>query len=164
MHSSSGSTASREQVPMVALLLAAAGAFPLTTIAGMIATGVAIPGLDNRFALMSYGAIALAFLGAVHWGLAMSRHVSGEPRSWGTRSQWRSYTVSMAPGLVAWVALLVPERFGVWLLVAGFSGLIVYDRFCLRIGEAPPWLLRLRLPLAATAIGSLIVGIVLVRS
>jgi Protein of unknown function (DUF3429) len=149
------------KMPVVELLLAAAGGFPLTTLAGMIVTGMAIPGLDNQFALLTYGAIVLTFMGAVHWGLAMTAPVADGGGTWGTRSQWRAYTVSMVPGLVAWVALLLPTKVGAWVLVASFGLLLVYDLWSMRAGEAPAWFMKLRVPLAVMAIGSLIVGIVL---
>jgi hypothetical protein len=45
-------------------------------------------------------------------------------------------------------------------MVAAFGGLIAYDIRCMRMGEAPNWFIRLRLPLAVVASVALIIGIV----
>lgn len=151
------------RMPPAATVLAAAGAFPLTTLAGMIATGFSVPGIDNRFALLSYGAIVLTFMGAVHWGLAMSPAAAPAAGRLGPARAWRAYTASMVPGLIAWVGLLLPAPAGAWLIVAAFGGIVAYDIRCMRTGEAPSWFMQLRLPLAVVAAGSLVVGLILVK-
>ena len=69
--------------------------------------------------------------------------------------------LSMVPGLVGWVGLLLPLKAGAWTMIAGFGLLLLYDVRCLREGEAMPWFMKLRVPLAAAAAGSLLVGIIL---
>ena len=148
-------------LPLAAALCAIAGGYPLVIMTGMIAFGYTVPGIDNRFALMSYAAIMLTFMGAVHWGLAMLLPAAGDDIRFGSKRDWRAYASSMAPGLIAWLGLLMPARAGAWLMVAGFGGLIVYDIRCMRMGEAPTWFIRLRLPLAIVASAALIAGIIL---
>lgn len=150
-------------LPLAAAICAILGAYPLLILTGMIATGFALPGLDNRFALMSYAAIMLTFMGAVHWGLAMKLPAAGDETWLGSKRDWRAYTASMAPGLLGWLGLLFPTSAGAWAMVAAFGGLIAYDIRCMRMGEAPHWFIRMRLPLAITATAALIIGIVLIR-
>ena len=151
------------KMPVPAMLLGAMGAFPFSTLAGMVVTGIKVPGIDNGFALMSYGAIVLSLMGGVHWGLAMLTPGHGAGGRWGTQSEWRTYGASLVPAFFAWTALLIPVKAGAWLMAAAFAGLLVYDLRCVRLGEAPSWFPSLRWPLSIMAAGSLIVGVALAR-
>jgi hypothetical protein len=153
---------SMTKVPVPAFLLAAMGAFPFTTLAGMIVTGFTVPGIDSSFALLVYGAVVLCVMGGVHWGLAMVAPADTTSR-WGSGREWRAYGMSLVPPFFAWVALLVPVKLGAWLMAAAFVGLLVYDLWCVQRGEAPAWFTSLRWPLVVMAAGSLIVGIALAR-
>lgn len=84
--------------------------------------------------MVSYAAVMLGFFGAVHWGLALLGR-------WDS-SYWLLMG-SIVPALWAWVALLLPWRPGLLLLLAGFVGLYVYERFALW-SHLPLWYLRLR--------------------
>jgi hypothetical protein len=94
-------------------------------------------------AQMSYGAVILSFLGAVHWGLAL-RIPGGTPRvllMWG-----------IVPPLAGWVALAFgpPLQHGVMMLafLAAFSA----DHRAVLSGFAPPWYARLRLMLTTAVL------------
>ncbi len=150
-------------LPLAAALCAIAGGYPLVILTSMILFGYALPAVDNRFALMSYAAIMLTFMGAVHWGLAMKLPAASDETRLGSKRDWRAYAASMTPGLIGWLGLMFPTRAGAWLMVAGFGGLIAYDIRCIRMGEAPAWFIRLRLPLAAVASAALVIGIILVK-
>ena len=149
------------KMPLPVMLLGAAASFPLTTLAGMIVMGITVPGIDNTFALMVYGAIVLTFMSGVLWGLAMIMPGHGAPGRWGHSSEWRRYLVSFAPALCAWVGLLLPLKAGALVMAGGFIAMLIYDLHCTRVGEAPSWFPALRWPLVIMAVGSLIVGIVL---
>jgi Protein of unknown function (DUF3429) len=155
---------SMTKMPVAALLLGGAGAFPFTTLAGMIAADMTVPGIDVRFALLVYGAIILSFMGGVYWGLAMLVPADPTAGALGARREWAVYGFSVLPGLVAWVALLVPVKAGSWLMAASFAGLLVYDLWRVRAGTAPAWFPHLRVPLTIMAAGSLIVGIALAKA
>jgi hypothetical protein len=150
------------KMPVPAFLLAAMGAFPFSTLAGMIVTGFTVPGINSAFALLVYGAIVLSLMGGVHWGLAMAAPADTTAH-WGTRREWRTYGASLVPAFFAWIALLLPVTIGAWLMAAAFIGLLGYDIWSVRVGEAPAWFTNLRWPLAVMAAGSLIVGIALAR-
>ncbi|PTT67500.1 DUF3429 domain-containing protein, partial [Pseudomonas sp. HMWF007] len=64
---------------------------------------------DN--ALVNYGAVILSFVGALHWGFAMTvQDMSAKQRS--DRFIW-----SVIPALIAWIATLLPMPLGCLLLV-----------------------------------------------
>lgn len=94
------------------------------------------------FALVSYAAVVVSFIGAIHWGLGF-RQVDPAPRLfvWG-----------VVPAIVAWLAVLMPSRFG---LVAHAVLLIVcylVDRAIYPLEGVARWLpLRLRLTIVAVA-------------
>ncbi len=69
-------------------------------------------------ALIAYGAVILSFLGAVHWGLVL-RATGGEAS--------RALVVGVVPSLVGWVALLLPDRHALALLLVGFGAFWLYE-------------------------------------
>ena len=93
--------------------------------------------------LLAYAALILAFMGAVHWGLAMH---SGHPR------RDRQLALSVLPALVAWLALMLPAIAGFPLLLAAFAVLNAADRHAALIGAAPAWYPGLRMPLTILVI------------
>jgi hypothetical protein len=104
------------------------------------------------YALFAYGAVILSFVGAVHWGFAMTlTDLSEQHRN----STW---SWSVVPALLAWVALLVtPAAAGV-ILVVGFVAQYLQDRRLARQSAMPPWYLPLRLRLTSVACVCLAAG------
>ena len=146
-------------VPLVPALWAAAATYPLMLAVTLILSGFALPGIDATFALMTYAAIILTFMGAVHWGLAVALPPVTDEPWYGASRDWRAYMASMAPGLAAWAAILLPLRAGAWLIAATFVLLMVYDRYCANMGEMPAYLCRIRAMMSTFAIAALTVGI-----
>lgn len=146
-------------MPLVPTLCAAAAAYPLMIADTLILTGLAIPGIDATFALMTYAAIILTFMGAVHWGLAVVLPAVIDEPWYGALRDWRAYAASMTPGLFAWASILLPLRAGAWLIAAAFALSMIYDRRCTRMGEMPAYLCRIRAMMSAFAIAALTVGI-----
>jgi hypothetical protein len=104
-------------------------------------------------ALYAYGAIILSFVGALHWGLAMSLPGLSE----GQRSAW--FMWSVVPALIAWLAVLFSPIIAAPLLVVGFIAHYLQDRRLAGQAALPPWYLPLRLRLTCVAVVSLIAGI-----
>ena len=103
-------------------------------------------------ALISYGAVILSFVGALHWGFAMGlRAISATQRN-------TLYVWSVVPSLMAWPAMLLGGTLGSVLLIAGFGLHYAHDLRLARTAEIPPWYLPLRLRLTATACACLAVG------
>ncbi|MEJ2514872.1 MAG: DUF3429 family protein [Gammaproteobacteria bacterium] len=95
------------------------------------------PGAREYFArqFLAYGAVILSFVGAVHWGVALS----GARRRPAARM-----LVSVLPALVAWAALLLPPAPAAWLLLAGFVGVRIWELTERGRSGLPDWYLKLR--------------------
>ena len=95
----------------------------------------------------NYAATIVSFLGAVHWGTALS----GGGRSTALRFTW-----GVLPSLMAWGSLGLPSHEA---SLAGLSGSLVscyvVDSAFFRQGLLPRWYMGLRLPLTVVACGSL---------
>jgi len=118
-----------------AVLLTFAGAIPF------IALGLAVV-LDPLAApiaiqlLISYGAVILSFVGAVHWGFALrdtAHPVNGTPLTPATLGAERQLLVfGVVPALIGWVALIAMLHFAapalaLFLLLAGFLITIIVE-------------------------------------
>ncbi|MDR9432449.1 MAG: DUF3429 family protein [Spiribacter sp.] len=97
--------------------------------------------------LVAYGAVILAFVGAVYWGLAMGQKKNPE----------EIFYASVLPALLGWVALLVPRLVSLPILMAGFIGWRLWEH---RVAGAmiPQWFGRLRSLLTVGAVLGLGLG------
>lgn len=132
-------------IPSIALGLGWAGVFPF---AGLALVTIAAPSTTARMsggALVSYAAIILGFMGGVQWGLEMARSDDVVRTSAG-------YLCSVVPALAAFAVTLAPPIAALWLLAAGFAGLLSYDLWRIRQGVAPRWYASLRWQLSLAAI------------
>jgi hypothetical protein len=105
-----------------------------------------------RASLRAYGAVILSFVGALHWGFAMM-HGEMTPRQRDAAFAW-----SVAPALVAFLALVVNSALGDVLLVVGFAAHYGRDRGFAAAAPLPAWYLPLRLRLSVVAILCLAAG------
>ena len=104
-------------------------------------------------ALVAYGAVILSFLGAVHWGLLL--------RQPGAAAQAR-LAIGVLPSLAGWVALLLPDRYALALLVAAFGGFWLYEHRVVGTALLPGGYLGLRRYLSLAACALLTLGLLLV--
>ena len=127
----------------------------LLTLSGDWTTSV-VEGLspDGPKVMLSYGAIILSFMGAIHWGTALER----EPdRAW-------PYGVSVIPALYGWLiwglSLLNPAESGLLMIARalGFVILLIFDLIRGRAGDFPKWYPPMRVLLTIGAAGSLALG------
>ncbi|HDZ54882.1 MAG TPA: DUF3429 domain-containing protein [Pseudomonas xinjiangensis] len=95
--------------------------------------------------LLAYAAVILAFMGAIHWGLAMRADESSEkaPVQLG---------LSVIPPLLGWVALSLPISFGLPVIFFAFASLYFADIWAVKHGLAPVWYPALRKPLSMVVI------------
>ncbi|MEO8488641.1 DUF3429 domain-containing protein [Pseudomonas sp.] len=105
--------------------------------------------LDYRqlfaIALVNYGAVILSFVGALHWGFAMTvRDMSAKQGS-------DLFVWSVIPALIGWTATLLPMPLGCVLLVIGFVAHLRQDRQLSRVMNLPAWYLPMRLRLTLVA-------------
>lgn len=104
-------------------------------------------------ALYAYGAIILSFIGALHWGLAMSLPELSE------RQRSALFLWSVVPALIAWPAVLFSPPIAAPLLVFGFIAHYLQDRRLARQASLTDWYLPLRLRLTSVAVVCLIAGV-----
>jgi hypothetical protein len=119
----------------IAVLLSLAGLIPFL----LIAVVILFDPLASQTAievLISYGAVVLSFIGAVHWGFALrdvAHPVNGQPLApavLGAERQLLAFGV--VPALIGWVALLAMIHFNapglsIFLLLLGFFATIVVE-------------------------------------
>ncbi len=104
-------------------------------------------------ALYASGAIILSFIGALHWGLAMSLPELTE------RQRSACFAWSVVPALIAWPAVLFSPPLAAPLLVVGFIAHYLQDRRLASQAKLPGWYLPLRLRLSSVAVVCLIAGV-----
>ncbi|MFO1467409.1 MAG: DUF3429 domain-containing protein [Steroidobacteraceae bacterium] len=141
----------RPSTPYTASLLGYGGLVPFGVLSAISLLGGANGFLAQR-ALLSYGAVILSFVGAVHWGIAMMLPPSADARRqalWG----W-----SVIPALMGWIALLLPPPTAGMLLVAGFATQYAWDHRVTEDGTLPAWYRPFRLRLTLIACMALLVG------
>ncbi|WP_439594817.1 DUF3429 domain-containing protein [Falsiroseomonas sp.] len=140
-------------LPPLARWLGAAGLLPFLGLAGGVLAGQAWAP-----ALAAYGATILAFLGAVHWGLALAT-----PEGAGSRATALRLILGVLPALVGWVALLLPLRPGLGLLALAILATAGIESLAARAGLVPRAYLRLRWALSLGAAGCLGLAAVALR-
>lgn len=143
------STATPMPAMAPALALGLAGLLPFVGLALLAVLGDGTWHVYWLTALSYYGAVIVAFVGALHWGYAVKRGVAG-------RAAWTQYGFSVLPALLAWLSLLFP----VWtaLRMQALTLLVCYlfDRAMNTLDPVPSWFLRLRLMLTVTGAASLL--------
>ena len=135
----------KNAIPRPVLLLGWAGVIPFALLSAAIVLGFEPWSLDPRWALQSYGAAILAFLGGAQWGVLLPR------RQEEVSVPWR-YGVSVLPALMGFLCLLAPHTLGYVGLVAGFLGLLAYDLSTVQKGLAPSWYGTLRIQLTGAVV------------
>lgn len=93
--------------------------------------------------LLSYGAVILSFVGALHWGFAMVHPYAGRLNVSGV------YVWSILPALLGWAAVLASPGIGAGLLLAGFLAHYRQDLRLAKVLPMPGWYLPLRLKLTS---------------
>jgi hypothetical protein len=130
------------------LILGIGGLIPFVGLAAMAGFGPEAWHDYSLLALSCYGAVILAFVGALHWGYALKRSASrGEA--------WLQYAFSVAPALLAWLSLLLPVSTALRVQAAGLLVCYVFDRVSARGDPVPAWFLKLRAVLTAVGAASL---------
>lgn len=104
------------------------------------------------FALIAYAAIILSFVGAIHWGRSLH-----EPHM--VRSNLLQI-ITIIPTLLGWVALLVPAKIGLPILIFGFVMIYLFDRMQYRDLF---WMQKLRFHLSMGAVLSLLICLLAVQ-
>lgn len=104
-------------------------------------------------ALLDFAAVILAFMGAIHWGLAMRAEETDEKAK-------LQLGLSVIPPLLGWAALAggLPIGLSLPIFLFAFIGLYLADMHAVRVGLAPQWYPALRTPLTLVVCLSLLVA------
>lgn len=132
-------TRAARSVPPLTLALGAGGLVPFVIFSVVLYAPLPAAEIElARGLLLTYAAVILSFLGAVHWGLALARTEAGQEPD-GLALLW-----GVTPSLIGWLALMFPPRLAASILIAGFVAQWLMDRArAVQLG-APAWYLRLR--------------------
>ena len=136
------------QLERIAKILGYAGLIPFIVFSA--GTWMTLPLMENAHtALMTYAAIILSFMGAIHWGLAMSQSSSHANLQ---------LAGSVIPALLGWLALLIPMLYGYGLLALSFVLLYFADMLAGDKGLFPSWYLPMRVILTAVVVACLVIA------
>ncbi len=105
-----------------------------------------------RHFLITYAAIILSFVGALHWSFAMLLHDLPQ-----NKQRW-SFIWSVIPSILAWIALSIPQFYSFFLLAAFFILNLIKDKALSKIVELPNWYISLRHNLTFVAASCLLVS------
>jgi hypothetical protein len=98
---------------------------------------------------VSYGAVIISFLGATHWGVAITR--VNTPRA------TSRMLFAVLPALFGWIAMLLPQATGLFVILVSLGAIYFVDRCW---GELHDRYLSLRRRL--TLVASISVALVLI--
>ena len=143
---------STQGLPGLVAVLGYGGLIPfLACVFGQL-SGLFAEQISWLFLLVAYGAVILSFVGALHWGFAMT--IAG--LSLDRRQQ--AYLWSVIPALIGFLAMAIPMRMGCSLLILGFALAYWRDIDLASRVSLPSWYLKLRVRLSIVACGCLLVG------
>lgn len=133
-------------IPKVPFWIGAGGLVPFVVLSGAVWAAPETHTPTLLIWLSSYAAIVASFLGAVHWGVALLHP--------GMNEQDRAVfmTWSIVPAVAGWVALLMPMKTGLLMLIATYAIQFAADRQLASRFHIPDWYLRLRAGLAPVAV------------
>ncbi|KAJ3516643.1 hypothetical protein NLJ89_g984 [Agrocybe chaxingu] len=112
--------------------------------------GVALTILDQALNLqVTYGAVMLSFLGALHWGMEIA--------GYGGHKGYARLALGTAPMLVAWPTLGMQPMLALCLQWLGYTGLWYADSKATMAGWTPKWYSQYRFYLSIL-VGTCIIG------
>ena len=128
-----------------AALLGYAGLLPFAA----SALGIWLPATRGFavISLLAYGAVILSFIGAVHWGVALTRPQATLGR----------YVFSVIPALIGWLAFMVAPDNGLVIIAIGILAVWLIERQ-FYAEPLPAWYRTLRLRLTGGVLLCLLVG------
>ena len=93
----------------------------------------------SMIGFISYGAVILSFVGAVHWGFLL--------KSDSIQRQGLLLSISVLPGLIAWLALISPVSVALFILAAAYPLLFIYEKKSELNQLLPAWYMSMRIKL-----------------
>ena len=143
------------EIPTVPKVLGFAGALPFLALTPMTANSLGFDELVRQAAegQVAYGALIVSFLGAVHWGIAMTSVLQGHGA---VLAQKERYIWSVFPSLAAWPALMMEPAPGATCIALLLGICYMSDSAYARNGSLPAWYMTLRGYLTTIAILSML--------
>ncbi len=136
-------------IPPSALYLGLAGVLPFWLAALLFWSHADPVGTSTAAALaIAYGAVILAFLGGVRWGLAIATP--------GRAPAAATLVLSVLPALAGFAAMFTPPLFALAVLVSGFLLQALWDVIAADHGRLPQWFAMLRMILTALVVPALL--------
>ena len=145
-----GASPSSTALPVHVAWLGYGGLLPFVALAVLAGVDPARAGFWSR-ALTGYGAVILSFVGALHWGVAMSAGPLDAAR------RRRAYVWSVVPALMAWPATVLTGAPASVILVLGFALHLAQDLRLAGPAGLPAWYLPTRRRLTLVACTCLLV-------
>ena len=121
---------------------------------GLAALGMFLPGNLHLFwltTLAQYGAVIVAFVGALQWGYAVTGQVPGA-------QAWIRFGWSVLPALVGCLSLQIPVWAGLRVQAGALIVSVAVDRAFAAKYAAPAWLMPVRYLLTAVGAACLFVA------
>ena len=136
------------RLQQLAKILGYAGLVPFIVFS--TGTWITLPMIaDAHYLLLTYAAVILSFMAAIHWGLAMAQNSEIAKVQLGS---------SVVPALLGWLALLIHAPYGYFLLVICFLILYLADKNVNARGLLPGWYLPMRVVLTAVVVFCLVIA------
>ncbi|GIL62766.1 hypothetical protein Vafri_16934 [Volvox africanus] len=145
-------------MPLYPKLLGFAGAIPFTTLTPAFVQQAGFPDIIDLCAQMQlvYGGSIVSFLGAVHWGLAMSSSTVAAAGSKAAGALNERYVWSVVPSLGVVPALMMQPAQGSLAITVLLGICYLSDASYFRSGYLPSWYMSLRGYLTLLAIASML--------
>jgi len=142
------------RMPLLAILLVVLGVVPFVA-CGLAALSPDAAAADRMLvALIGYAAVALSFVGGIHWGLQLQ---SRQPDTFVERTR---LGLGVLPVLAGWVALVLPLVVAGWVslivLIAAYIGTILVEQAAARRDLVPPRYMWVRWGFTVVALGMMI--------
>ncbi|GLC55427.1 hypothetical protein PLESTB_000986100 [Pleodorina starrii] len=133
-------------MPLYPKLLGFAGAIPFTTLTPAFVQAAGFPDMVDYCAQMQlvYGGSIVSFLGAVHWGLAMSSSTVAAAGSKAAGALNERYVWSVVPSLGVVPALMMQPAQGSLAITVLLGICYLSDASYFRSGYLPSWYMSLR--------------------
>ncbi len=129
---------SNKKIPWPARVLGIGGLIPFIIGAAALWWAPGAWRADALRLLLLYSAVILSFVGAVHWGRALSQ------RDQSDSALWLPMSLSVVPALVAWGSFVLPPTQTIAVMLAAFIGQYFFDASLVRRDRLPAWYRSLR--------------------
>ncbi len=141
-----------EKVKFIVYCLGYGGLIPfILTLAGIYFGNHAISAY-SVVAFISYASVILGFVGAVHWGFILKSDLA--------QRQGLLLSISVLPGLIAWLALISPLPIALITLTIAYPLVLIYERLSELNELLPDWYRSMRVILTISVTTMLLISFV----